>query len=215
MQNGMVSGPWEVFADGFTGVDIVVSTSDAAYRPMGLAQGPDGSLYVSDSEKGKIWRIMYKGDKKNFGRDQLEAMEKRKITASNIKTPDEFEDKIASEDMMDIDEENLSHGGKLFNIFCSVCHQRNGRGNDRFPPLDGTEWVTGDKATLIGVVLNGLSGEITVKGKSYTNRMPKLHMLKDDEIAEILTYVRQSFGNNASAVTPVEVAKVRRTNTAE
>jgi mono/diheme cytochrome c family protein len=176
---------------------------------MGLAVGPDGSLYVSDSEKGKIWRIMYKGDKNTFASAQLAAMEQRKLTAPNIKTPDEVKDKIVSEGMEDIDEENLSRGGKLFNTFCSVCHQRNGRGNDRFPPLDDTEWVTGDKKTLISIVLTGLRGEITVKGRSYTNRMPKLHMLKDDEIAEILTYVRQSFGNSASAVTEREVAEVR------
>jgi len=53
------SGDWEVFADGFAGTDVINSTSDAKYRPCGLAQGPDGSLYVVDSNKGKIWRIMY------------------------------------------------------------------------------------------------------------------------------------------------------------
>jgi glucose/arabinose dehydrogenase len=53
------SGDWEVFADGFAGTDNIKSTRDAKYRPCGLAQGPDGSLYVVDSNKGKIWRIMY------------------------------------------------------------------------------------------------------------------------------------------------------------
>ena len=53
------SGDWEVFADGFAGKDVINSTRDAEYRPCGLAQGPDGSLYVVDSNKGKIWRIMY------------------------------------------------------------------------------------------------------------------------------------------------------------
>ena len=65
--NGAPSGPWEVFADNFAGVDPIPNTSDAAARPMGLAQGPDGSLYVSDSVKGKIWRIMFKGDRGAFG----------------------------------------------------------------------------------------------------------------------------------------------------
>ncbi|MBK8500783.1 MAG: PQQ-dependent sugar dehydrogenase [Saprospiraceae bacterium] len=214
MKNGIPTGPWEVFADGFAKVDTIVNTSDAAYRPMGLAQGPDGSLYVGDTEKGKIWRIMYKGDKNTFGTDQLAAMEQRKLTASNIKTPDELTDKIVSDGMEGVDDENLSRGGKLFNIFCSVCHQRNGQGNDRFPPLDDPEWVAGDKTTLINIILNGLRGDITVKGKTYTSRMPKLHMLKDEEIAEILTYVRQSFGNNASMVTTREVAEARAANEA-
>lgn len=209
MKNGTPTGPWEVFVDGFAGVDLIVSTSDAAYRPMGLSMGPDGSLYISESVKGKIWRVMYKGDKNNFGDSQLAAMHKRKMKASNIKTPDEIKDKLIPDGMEDVVEANLTHGAKLFNTFCSVCHQRNGKGTDRFPPLDGTQWVLGDKPTLINVVLQGLRGQITVKGESYTSSMPKLNMLKDEEIAEILTYIRQNFGNDASAITPNEVAKVR------
>ncbi len=53
------SGDWEVFADGFAGVDVVNSPRDAAYRPCGLAQGPDGSLFVTDDVQGRVWRIMY------------------------------------------------------------------------------------------------------------------------------------------------------------
>ncbi len=56
------SGEWEVFADGFSGRDPVLSPGDAEHRPMGLAMGPDGSLFVSDSRKGTIWRIMYTGE---------------------------------------------------------------------------------------------------------------------------------------------------------
>ncbi len=62
MDNGRPSGDWEIFADGFAQQDTIVSPGDAKHRPMGLAQGPDGSLYVSDSQKGKVWRIMYYGD---------------------------------------------------------------------------------------------------------------------------------------------------------
>ena len=53
------SGDWEVFADGFAGEEVIESTSDAEYRPCGLAQGPDGSLYVVDSNEGKVWRIIH------------------------------------------------------------------------------------------------------------------------------------------------------------
>lgn len=212
MKNGKPTGPWEVFADGFAEVDIIVSTSDASYRPMGLAMGPDGSLYISDSEKGKIWRIMYKGNKNKFGDAQLAAMNQRKLTAPNIKTPHEINDKIVPEGMKNIDESKLSEGGKLFNTFCSVCHQRNGLGNDRFPPLNETKWVLGDKTTLINVILKGLRGKIMVKDKMYYNSMPKLNMLSDEEIADILTYIRQNFGNNASSISPDEVAKVRSDN---
>ena len=57
--NGMPSGEMEIFADGFAGVKVIKSPNDAVYRPMGLAQGPDGSIYVSDSEEGRVWRIIY------------------------------------------------------------------------------------------------------------------------------------------------------------
>jgi len=59
-KDGLPSGEMETFADGFAGVPVVKSPNDAKYRPMGLAQGPDGSIYVSDSEEGRIWRIIYK-----------------------------------------------------------------------------------------------------------------------------------------------------------
>ncbi len=57
--NGLPSGDMEIFADGFAGVSVVKGPGDAKYRPMGLAQGPDGSLYISDSEAGRIWKVNY------------------------------------------------------------------------------------------------------------------------------------------------------------
>ncbi|HYW95072.1 MAG TPA: hypothetical protein VE870_05765, partial [Bacteroidales bacterium] len=54
------SGDWEVFANGFAETDTIMSPGDAKYRPCGLAQGPDGSLFVVDSQEGKLWKIVYK-----------------------------------------------------------------------------------------------------------------------------------------------------------
>jgi len=59
-QNGKPTGKWEIFADGFAGTKDIISPRNAQHRPCGLAQGPDGSLYVSDDEKGTIYRILYK-----------------------------------------------------------------------------------------------------------------------------------------------------------
>mgnify|MGYP001240670510 FL=1 len=64
---------------------------DAKYWPMGLAQGPDGSLYISDSKKGKIWRVLYTADKDSFSDENLKEMEIRKYLP-HIKTPIEFQD---------------------------------------------------------------------------------------------------------------------------
>ena len=198
---GKPSGTWEVFADGFAKVDPIVSVSDAVYRPMGIAIGPDGSMYVSDSEKGKIWRIMFKGDKNKFGAQQLAAMEKEKSN-SHIRMPDEINDNL--------DKDKPSSAAKLYDTYCRMCHQQNGKGDGaRFPPLDSSEWVIGDKKRLINLVLNGVQGPIDVKGKSYNGTMPMHAFLSDNDLAVVLTYVRRSFGNAADSVGADEVKKIR------
>lgn len=203
MKDGKPSADWEVFADGFPGRDTIVNTSDAAYRPMGIAMGPDGSLYLSESEKGKIWRVMYKGNKKGFGPAQLAGMQKRKETQPHIKTPDPVKDNVNTS--------KIAAGGKLYNTYCATCHQINGKGDGtRFPPLENSEWVKGDRRKLIDIVLKGLSGPITVNGVGFNEVMPPANYLSDDQIALILTYVRANFKNNLTGVLPGEVARVRQ-----
>jgi len=202
MENGKVNGTWEVFADGFTGVDTVVNTSEARYRPMGLAAGPDGSLYISESNKGKIWRVMYKGDKNKFGEAELASMENRK-SRSYIKTPDEQLDNLHMGDRLE--------GSILYDTYCASCHQRDGKGdNNRFPPLVDSEWVSGDEERLINIVLNGYQGEISVNGKSYSGIMPANTHLDDHAIASILTYIRSRFARKTDQVSELQVSKVRK-----
>ncbi|MEP7110971.1 MAG: c-type cytochrome [Ferruginibacter sp.] len=201
-EKGVATGKLEIFADGFTKVDTVVNTGDAIYRPMGLATGPDGSLYISESNKGKIWRVMYKGDKNKFGENELAEMEKRK-SRSYIKTPDEVADNLNTGDELE--------GNILFNSYCASCHQRNGKGdNNRFPPVAGSAYVTGEKDKLINVILNGLQGEIKVNGKTFNGFMPPHGRILDDHaIASIATYIRNNFGNDAGHVSTREVTTVR------
>jgi mono/diheme cytochrome c family protein len=78
-----------------------------------------------------------------------------------------------------------------------------------YPPLSQTKYVLGDKEWLIKNILLGQQGPIVVKGEHYNNIMTKLDFLRDKQIAEVLTYVRSNFGNNASAVTEEEVRAVR------
>ncbi|GIR20980.1 MAG: hypothetical protein CM15mP36_01870 [Flavobacteriales bacterium] len=87
----MPSGELEIFADGFAQVEVIKEMKDAKYRPMGLAEGPDGSLYISDSKKGKIWRVLYTADKASFSDENLKEMQLREYLP-HIKTPTEFED---------------------------------------------------------------------------------------------------------------------------
>ncbi|MCX8473583.1 MAG: PQQ-dependent sugar dehydrogenase [Sediminibacterium sp.] len=87
-EKGKPLGTYEIFADGFAGVDTIHIMPEAHYRPMGLAQGPDGSLYISESKKGKIWRITYTLNPKNFNKTQLSNMEKLSKTKSYLVQPD-------------------------------------------------------------------------------------------------------------------------------
>ncbi len=97
---------------------------------------------------------------------------------------------------------------------CITCHQPDGKGlpGSGFPPLSGTNWVLGNEERLIKLVLKGLYGPMEVLGKNYPGQVPMTPfgaMLKDDEIAAVLTYVRNSFANKASAISPDKVKVVR------
>jgi nitrite reductase (NO-forming) len=103
-------------------------------------------------------------------------------------------------------------GEKLFAGTCSVCHQNNGQGLEGvFPPLAKSDFLMGDVKRAIGIVLNGLNGKVTVNGKTFNSVMPPMSQLNDDEIANILTYVRNSWGNVDGTVSSAEVAEIRRT----
>lgn len=96
---------------------------------------------------------------------------------------------------------------------CATCHQPTGSGLPNvFPPLAGSSWVTGPVDRPIAILLHGLQGPITVSGVTYANAMMAYGTgapLTDEEVAAVLTYVRSSFGNQASAVTAADVARVR------
>ncbi|MGB0132406.1 copper-containing nitrite reductase [Dokdonella sp.] len=93
---------------------------------------------------------------------------------------------------------------------CSVCHQDNGAGMASvFPPLAKSDYLANDPEAAIKIVLNGLSGPIKVNGADYNSVMPPMSQLNNDEIANILTYVFNSWGNDDGVVTAEQVAKVR------
>jgi nitrite reductase (NO-forming) len=109
-------------------------------------------------------------------------------------------------------EQQFEAGSVLFKGTCSTCHQENGEGMpDAFPPLAKSDYLTSNPQRAIGVVLNGLSGPVTVNGKSFNSVMPPMSQLTDDEIANILTYALNSWGNSGGAVSKEQVAKTRAT----
>ena len=98
---------------------------------------------------------------------------------------------------------------------CSTCHQTDGKGlpHSGFPPLDKSKWVTGSEDRLIKLTLHGLHGPITVKGKDYPGHVPMTafkHLLDEEEVAAVLTFVRNAFGNSAGVVSKDAVTRVRK-----
>lgn len=109
---------------------------------------------------------------------------------------------------------SANHPGKqVYNSVCLACHMADGSGvPGMHPPLIGTEWVLGDKERLIKLMLEGMSGKIVVDGELYNSVMPPNAHLSDKQIADVLTYVRASFGNSANEITEEEVQQIRNKN---
>jgi mono/diheme cytochrome c family protein len=125
----------------------------------------------------------------------------------------EEEDKTPS---ASVDPKLMQKGKAIYSRegYCKTCHQPDGKGLDAsgFPPLYDSKWVAGSEDRLIKLVIKGMYGPIEVNGKKYPGQVPMTPfggMLKDDEVAAVLTYVRNSFGNKASAITAQKVKEVR------
>lgn len=110
----------------------------------------------------------------------------------------------------------FDNGEQIYNRegFCVTCHQPDGNGlsASQFPPLAKSPWVTGSEERLIKLTLHGLMGPLDLMGKSYPGQVPMTPfggMLNDQEVASVLTFVRNAFGNKASVITPEMVKEVR------
>lgn len=186
---GMPLGTYETFADGFAGRDEFVNTRDARFRPAGVAVGPDGSLYISETEKGRIWRVMYTGE------TNTTTQRPAPTTTANFATPDDG-----------------SRGAQLYQQMCAACHMPDGNGvSSMQPPLVGSTVVSGDPATLIRAILHGPAQVLPADRPKYANQMPPFAAaINDADLAETLTFVRRAFGKGASPITAAQVAAERR-----
>jgi mono/diheme cytochrome c family protein len=148
------------------------------------------------------WGGYYLGtNSADFRNDVYDRSDLRHITSteSAISLPDPDPQTVA---------ELVKIGEQKYMSICASCHQPNGQGNPAqgIPPLDGSEWVVGDQASparLARILLYGLTGNITVKGRVYNGLMPAQgNVLKDYEIASVITYIRNSWGNSADKDKP-------------
>lgn len=106
-------------------------------------------------------------------------------------------------------EVRIARGKEIYTKTCQACHQENGAGiPNAFPPLAKSDYLNEDVTRAIGVVLHGKTGEITVNGTVYNSAMPA-QTLSEKEVAEVLTYVYNSWGNKAQDVTPEMVAAAK------
>jgi mono/diheme cytochrome c family protein len=105
----------------------------------------------------------------------------------------------------------MTLGKTLYQGNCASCHQASGAGQPgSYPPMIGSEYVTGSKEMLAAILLDGLQGPVTVKGSAYgANVMPAWANLSNDKLADIMTYIRKQWGNNADEVKSEDVAAVR------
>jgi nitrite reductase (NO-forming) len=106
-------------------------------------------------------------------------------------------------------EERVAEGQRVYRQNCLPCHQENGMGIPAaFPPLAGSDFLAADKQRSISIVLRGLQGKIEVNGKTYDGVMPALQ-LNDHDVANVLTYVHNSWGNKGGMITPDDVKTMR------
>jgi glucose/arabinose dehydrogenase/mono/diheme cytochrome c family protein len=211
-KNGMAYGEWEVFADNFSGSSEKTANGRADHRPCGLAQGPDGSLYVSDDKGGTIFKISYNKKESTVKGIKTVAAKQttivKKTTTGTVATKTVATAKPATK-TVPVANRALAAGKTVYMQNCAACHQPDGGGvQDLNPPLSKTSYVLGDKNRLINVVLKGLSQQ-QVDGEKYSNAMPAMNYLSDKDIASVLTYIRNSFGNKAGGITEGDVKKAR------
>ena len=110
---------------------------------------------------------------------------------------------------------SIARGKAVFENTCLACHQADASGVPNLaPPLIKTSFVLGDKTKLINIILNGLK-DVEIDGERYDNPMPAFDYLTDTEVADVLTYVRNNFGNKAGFVKAEEVAIVRKSKKKE
>jgi len=194
-EKGMPSGGYEVFADGFAGRDEVLTPRDARFRPGGLAVGPDGSLYVADTERGRVWRIFYTGE----ARPAAPASNAAGLTPAVSPTPAPLPATAEADP-----------GEIVYREICALCHMPDGTGVPNMqPPLTRSGMLSGDPVALIRLVLYGPDAVLPKTRPTWQNPMPELSSLTDQEIADSLNYARRRFAGLVSALTPAQVRAER------
>lgn len=188
---GMPTGAYETFADNFAGRTDFTRPRDARFRPGGLTVGSDGSLYVGDTDKGRIWRIIYTGEA---------AVPRDSNTNAAVAPPAVVPAATAH-----------PRGQAIYAQICAACHMADGSGVTNLQPaLLNNATVKGDPVLLIRVLLHGPAAALPADRPKFGNVMPPFAaMYNDQQVADVLSYVREAFGGSASAISAADVGAVR------
>jgi glucose/arabinose dehydrogenase/mono/diheme cytochrome c family protein len=180
-------GKYETFADGFSGLEEFTAPRDARFRPGGVAQGPDGSLYITDTVKGRLWRVIYTGE-------DTSATRPRQVIATQTPAP------IGAD----------TPGGKIYLQVCAACHMPNGSGVPGMQPaLIGSSAIAGDPTRLIDILLQGPAAVLPADREKFSNVMPPFAVLNDADLASLMTYLRKNFAPGSAEITAAQVAARR------
>ncbi len=181
-ERGAPLGTYEVFA---------ANAGPRRFRMGGVAVAPDGSLFISETDRGRIWRIVHTG-------------EQPAPAAAGVAPPSAPATPAASPVLTD-------HPGRtLYNQLCAACHMPDGSGAGRLNPgLTASAVVAGDPRILVDVILRGPDAALPPDRPKYANMMPGFAMLEDQQVADLVTYLRSTFGPRVVPITAEQVAKIR------
>jgi cytochrome c oxidase cbb3-type subunit 2 len=198
-------------------------SKDEALGFIELSSGDSASRFIKPTLRAERLVAYLQALKQNYELPEMafvETEDELEDSSVLVSETDSSSDQNASAGAPSWLAEQISSGKEIYmkaapgGGLCFTCHQPNGQGlAGQFPPLAGSDWVMGDKEKLIKISLYGLMGPIQVNGVDYNGVMVPPGIppgsLTDQQVADVLTYIRNDWGNSATAVTPNEVASVR------